>query len=115
MPGAGWRARATRSRRSRSRCDCRLAGWRYRGARFASRRGSNGNRERARRAAARTRRGQDPLGRLRGMKVYLVGAGPGDPGLLTLKGKKALEQADAVLYDNLANDRLLEYAPPHAE
>ena len=49
------------------------------------------------------------------MKVYLVGAGPGDPGLITVKGKKVLERADAVLYDNLASDRLLEHAPPHAE
>ena len=46
------------------------------------------------------------------MKVYLVGAGPGDPGLITVKGKKVLERADAVLYDNLASDRLLEHAPP---
>jgi uroporphyrinogen III methyltransferase/synthase len=49
------------------------------------------------------------------MKVYLVGAGPGDPDLITLKGRKALARADAVLYDNLANERLLDYAPTHAE
>jgi len=49
------------------------------------------------------------------MKVYLVGAGPGDPGLITVKGRKILEHADAVLYDNLANERLVDLAPPHAE
>jgi uroporphyrinogen III methyltransferase/synthase len=49
------------------------------------------------------------------MKVYLVGAGPGDPGLITVKGQKILERADAILYDNLANGRLLELAPGHAE
>jgi uroporphyrinogen III methyltransferase/synthase len=49
------------------------------------------------------------------MKVYLVGGGPGDPDLITLKGRKALERADCVLYDYLANERLLDYAPPHAE
>src|SRR5579883_2730971 len=49
------------------------------------------------------------------MKVYLVGAGPGDPGLLTIKGKKILERADSILYDHLANDRLLDLAPPAAE
>ncbi len=49
------------------------------------------------------------------MKVYLVGAGPGDPGLLTIKGKRVLERADSVLYDNLANDRLLDLAPASAE
>lgn len=47
--------------------------------------------------------------------VYLVGAGPGDPGLLTLKGKECLEQADVVLYDYLANPALLRHAPAHAE
>lgn len=49
------------------------------------------------------------------MKVYLVGAGPGDPGLITIKGRDALQRADCVLYDHLANERLLEYAPPQAE
>lgn len=49
------------------------------------------------------------------MKVYLIGAGPGDPGLFTLKGKEVLEKADVVVYDYLANDALLQYARPEAE
>ena len=48
-------------------------------------------------------------------KVYLVGAGPGDPKLLTLRGKECLEQADVVLYDYLANPALLDYVPPQAD
>lgn len=50
-----------------------------------------------------------------GGKVYLVGAGPGDPGLLTVRGKECLEQAEVVLYDYLANPALLSYAPDQAE
>ena len=50
-----------------------------------------------------------------GGKVYLVGAGPGDPGLLTLKGKAALERADTVIYDFLANEDLLRYVRPECE
>ena len=46
--------------------------------------------------------------------VYLVGAGPGAPGLITLAGVRALERADVVIYDYLANPRLLEHAPPAA-
>jgi len=47
--------------------------------------------------------------------VYLVGAGPGDPGLLTLRGRDALARADVVVYDALLSPRLLNYAPPGAE
>ncbi|KGA93926.1 Uroporphyrinogen-III methyltransferase / Uroporphyrinogen-III synthase [Leptospirillum ferriphilum] len=47
--------------------------------------------------------------------VTLVGAGPGDPGLLTLRGKKALEEADVILYDHLAHPDLLGHASPRAE
>lgn len=48
-------------------------------------------------------------------KVYLVGAGPGDPELITLKAKRLLEAADCVLYDHLAPADLLALVPPHAE
>ena len=44
-------------------------------------------------------------------KLTLIGAGPGDPDLITVKGMKALQQADVVLYDALANDELLAYVP----
>src|SRR5579863_5379998 len=48
-------------------------------------------------------------------KVYLIGAGPGDPGLITWKGRKLLAIADSILYDNLANEHLLDLAPKHCE
>jgi uroporphyrinogen III methyltransferase/synthase len=48
-------------------------------------------------------------------KVYLVGAGPGDPELITLKARRLLQQADSVLYDHLANAELLSLAPANAE
>lgn len=48
-------------------------------------------------------------------KVYLVGAGPGDPGLLTVKGLDCLKQADVVIYDRLLDDSLLGAAHPNAE
>ena len=47
-------------------------------------------------------------------KVFLVGAGPGDPELLTIKGMRCLRQAEVVLYDRLANPVLLDYAPAEA-
>ncbi len=48
-------------------------------------------------------------------KVYLVGAGPGDPGLLTVKGKLVLERADCVVHDFLVNPALLRLTRPDAE
>lgn len=47
--------------------------------------------------------------------VSLVGGGPGDPGLLTLKGMECLRRAEVVIYDHLVNERLLQYAPPGVE
>jgi siroheme synthase len=41
--------------------------------------------------------------------VYLVGAGPGDPDLITIKGSKVLELADVIVYDRLANPELLGF------
>lgn len=46
---------------------------------------------------------------------YLVGAGPGDPGLMTLRGKECIESADVVVYDYLSNDEFLKWAQPDAE
>jgi uroporphyrinogen III methyltransferase/synthase len=54
--------------------------------------------------------GQDKKG-----KVYLVGAGPGDPGLLTIKGRECLSLAEVIIYDNLANRVFLQYAGDQAE
>ncbi len=48
-------------------------------------------------------------------KVYLVGAGPGDPGLITVKGLEAIKEADCIIYDFLASSRLLEHAKQGAE
>lgn len=48
-------------------------------------------------------------------KVYLIGAGPGDPGLITVKGQQLLRQADVIVYDYLANPELLKEAKPSAE
>ncbi|MGB5984194.1 MAG: uroporphyrinogen-III C-methyltransferase [Desulfobacterales bacterium] len=48
-------------------------------------------------------------------KVFLVGAGPGDPGLITVKGRQAIERADVVIYDYLAAPELLSFAQPEAE
>lgn len=48
-------------------------------------------------------------------KVYIVGAGPGDVELITVKGLKCIQKADVILYDRLVNNDLLHYAKPDAE
>lgn len=48
-------------------------------------------------------------------KVYLVGAGPGDAGLLTVKGRELLKEADTVIYDALAGDGILGWIPEEAK
>lgn len=48
-------------------------------------------------------------------KVFLVGAGPGDPGLITVKGLECIQQADVIIYDFLASEVLLKHASEHSE
>jgi uroporphyrinogen III methyltransferase/synthase len=48
-------------------------------------------------------------------KVYLIGAGPGDPGLITVKGLECVKKADVIIYDYLANERLLDQRRPDSE
>lgn len=48
-------------------------------------------------------------------KIYLIGAGPGDPGLFTIKGKMLLEKGQVVIYDRLVGEEILSYASPAAE
>ena len=48
-------------------------------------------------------------------RVWLVGAGPGDPGLLTLKGERAIAECDVLVYDSLASNAIVATAPPACE
>ena len=45
-------------------------------------------------------------------KVYLIGAGPGDPDLITIKGLERIKRADVIIYDYLASETLLAHARP---
>ena len=56
-----------------------------------------------------------PFKRGLGGLVWLVGAGPGDPGLITVKGLRCVEEADVIVHDNLANPALLAHARPDCE
>src|SRR3954466_3423276 len=47
--------------------------------------------------------------------VYFIGAGPGDPELLTLKGLRLIKEADVILHDRLVSQEILSYASPQAE
>jgi uroporphyrin-III C-methyltransferase len=53
--------------------------------------------------------------RVKNQMVYLIGAGPGDPGLITVAGMKALQACTVVIYDALVNEALLDHAPAHAQ
>ncbi len=48
-------------------------------------------------------------------RVYIIGGGPGDPGLITVKGERAIKEADCILYDFLSSPELLEYAKASCE
>lgn len=48
-------------------------------------------------------------------KVFIVGAGPGDPDLLTVKAMKAIQKADVILYDRLVSKEILQYAGEEAD
>ncbi|HHT9117880.1 MAG TPA: uroporphyrinogen-III C-methyltransferase, partial [Candidatus Hypogeohydataceae bacterium YC38] len=49
------------------------------------------------------------------MKVYLVGSGPGDPGLITVKGLDCIRRADVIIYDHLVSEELLKEAKEGVE
>lgn len=58
---------------------------------------------------------KQPLSYQKKGTVFLVGAGPGDPDLITIRGANTIKKAEVLVYDRLANSELLSYAPEHAE
>src|SRR6516165_3407105 len=72
-------------------------------------------RARARNESRRNYCSKSMANKKQGAKVYLVGAGPGDLGLVTLRAKECIESADVVVYDHLANPDLLGWARDDAE
>ncbi len=71
--------------------------------------------ERERETANHTETAASPRFAVPGGRVYLVGAGPGDPKLITARGLEVLRRADVVVYDRLVSPALLDEAPPEAE
>src|SRR5437773_10139881 len=72
-------------------------------------------RRRARSPSPRRRRSGPRAERsMRAGRVALVGAGPGDPGLLTIRGRKLLRRADVVVYDRLVDGRVVDLVPAEA-
>src|SRR5262249_28068146 len=113
-----------RTKRQRSGGTSRRSCWRTARARFSRSVGLSRQAptDRSRRAGARGVRTNpaqaweaDHEKRTMKSAVYLIGAGPGDASLITVRGLRYLESADVVLYDHLVPQRLLRHAKPGAE
>src|SRR5262249_36990825 len=117
MPGADWRPRHTDRWPASIDRDRGGAGWQRLRAWRVGRtcRGSRHERRSIGRGFTGPRGARDSGSGRDLMKVYLIGAGPGDPELITVKGRRILQQAGAILFDHLAPEALLDLAPANAE
>src|SRR6185295_12448884 len=125
MPDTDWGSRDAPGRRTvGAGCSCDIHRWKSRGTDCCTRlEGPSRCPRQARRPA--TRRGwcrRDPRGSTARTTtcgqmsiVYLIGAGPGHPELIAVRGVQCLRAADVVLYDNQVHPRLLRYARRDAE